>query len=151
VPTNSRIEELRRRVDKDPASIAFAQLAEEYRRTGQYEESVHVSRAGLTQHPGFVSARVTLGLSLMELGQYDEARATLESVVHAAPDNQAASRALAEISQRLGGAVPASLPTPANGANIHGTGRDAIEPALHELETWLAAIKTDRAIRERQR
>ena len=32
---NPRIDELRRRVDKDPSSIAFAQLAEEHRRMGE--------------------------------------------------------------------------------------------------------------------
>ena len=47
-----RIDDLRRRVQKDPASIAFAQLAEECRRAEQYEESVEVCRAGLAIHPG---------------------------------------------------------------------------------------------------
>ena len=37
---NPRIEELRRRVQKDPASIAFAQLAEEFRRAGRFEEAI---------------------------------------------------------------------------------------------------------------
>ena len=32
---NQRLEDLRRRVQQDPSSIAFAQLAEEYRRAGQ--------------------------------------------------------------------------------------------------------------------
>ena len=48
---NPRIEELRRRVEKDPASIAFAQLAEEYRRAASYEEAVATCRAGLIVHP----------------------------------------------------------------------------------------------------
>ena len=45
-----RIEDLRRRVQKDPASIAFAQLGEEYRRAGQSKEAVEVCRAGLAIH-----------------------------------------------------------------------------------------------------
>ena len=48
---NQRIEDLRRRVQKDPASIAFAQLAEELRRNGDYTESVDVCRTGLAIHP----------------------------------------------------------------------------------------------------
>ena len=36
----TRIDELRRRLQKDPASIAFAQLAEEYRRAGRYQDAV---------------------------------------------------------------------------------------------------------------
>ena len=66
---NPRIDDLRRRVQKDPASIAFAQLAEEYRRAGQFSEAVEVCRAGLAVHPGYLSARVTLGRALVELGR----------------------------------------------------------------------------------
>ena len=74
---NSRIDDLRRRVQKDPASIAFAQLAEECRRAGEYQEAVDICRAGLEIHPGYLSARVTLGRALVELGQLDEAQAEL--------------------------------------------------------------------------
>jgi tetratricopeptide (TPR) repeat protein len=99
---NPRIAELRRRVEKDPTSIAFAQLAEEYRRIGDYNEAVKACRAGLTRHPGYVSAQVTLGRALMELGEYDEARRELEAVLQVAPDNLAAIRALADIHERHG-------------------------------------------------
>ena len=95
--TTSRIEDLRRRVDRDPASIAFAQLAEEHRRNGDYEAAVRVARAGLVHVPGYLSARVTLGRALLELGQVDDARCELESVLATAPDNLAAVRTLAEI------------------------------------------------------
>ena len=37
---NPRLDGLRRRVQADPASIAFAQLAEEYRRAGNYAEAL---------------------------------------------------------------------------------------------------------------
>ena len=98
----SRIDELRRRVQSDPASIAFAQLAEEYRRSGQTEEAVRVCREGLTRHPGYLSARVTLGRALLDLGQLLGAREELEFVVAEAPENLAAVRGLAEISHREG-------------------------------------------------
>jgi len=101
---NPRIDELRRRVEKDPTSIAFAQLAEEYRRTGDYAEAVKVCREGLARHPGYISAQVTLGRALMELDQFDEACTELEAVMQAAPDNLAAIRALADIHQRRGDA-----------------------------------------------
>jgi len=99
---NPRIAELRRRVEKDPTSIAFAQLAEEYRRIGDYMEAVKACRDGLARHPGYVSAQVTLGRALMELGEYDEARKELEAVLRVAPDNLAAIRALADIHERRG-------------------------------------------------
>ena len=103
VSESPRIEELRRRVERDPSSIAFAQLAEEYRRRGDLAEAIKVCRAGLVRHPAYLSAKVTLGRALQETRQYEEARAELEEVLRFAPDNLAAIRCLAEIHQRGGG------------------------------------------------
>jgi tetratricopeptide (TPR) repeat protein len=102
VADNQRIEDLRRRVQKDPASIAFAQLAEEHRRAGQFQEAVDVCRAGLKIHPGYLSARVTLGRALIEIDQRDEAKGELELVLKSAPENLAALRGLAEILHHRG-------------------------------------------------
>ena len=99
---SQRIEDLRRRVQKDPTSIAFAQLAEECRRAGRYQEAVDVCRAGLALHPGYLSARVTLGRALIELDDLDAALAELEHVLKSAPENLAAIRGLAEIHHRQG-------------------------------------------------
>ena len=98
----SRLDDLRRRVGKDPTSIAFAQLAEEYRRAGQIHEAVDVCRAGLAIHPGYLSARVTLGRALLELNDLAAARTELEQVLKSAPENLAAIRGLAEIHHRSG-------------------------------------------------
>jgi tetratricopeptide (TPR) repeat protein len=99
---NPRILDLRRRVQADPASIAFAQLAEECRRAGSSEEAVRICRLGLARHPGYLSARVTLGRALIELGQLDDAFTELSTVNDAAPDNLPAIRGVAEIHQRRG-------------------------------------------------
>jgi tetratricopeptide (TPR) repeat protein len=97
-----RLEELRRRVQSDPASIAFAALAEEYRRAGRFRDAVDTSRAGLRHHPTYVSARVTLGRSLVELQEFDQAEREFAFVLRSAPDNLAARRALGELCwQRL--------------------------------------------------
>src|SRR5690348_1686890 len=98
----SRLEELKRRVEADPASIAFASLAEEYRRAARFEEAVEASRAGLRFHPTYVSARVTLGRSLMELGLFDQAERELHVVARSTPDNLAARRALGDLYWRQG-------------------------------------------------
>jgi Flp pilus assembly protein TadD len=97
---SERLEDLRRRVEKDPASIAFAQLAEECRRLGRHQESIDVCRDGLNRHPGYLSARVTLGRSLLHLGQLDEAEQELETVLQGAPENLAALRAMGDIYRR---------------------------------------------------
>ena len=144
---NPRLEALRRRVEKDPASIAFAQLAEEYRRGGDYQQAIAICREGLTRHPGYLSAQVTLGRALIELGQFDEARRELEAVVSVAPDNLAAIRALAEIHQHLGETETAHLGEPEIAAPpVVLTPRSEFDPALPVLEEWLAAIVADRAL-----
>jgi tetratricopeptide (TPR) repeat protein len=98
----SRIEELRRRIHKDPASIAFAQLAEEYRRAGRFAEAIDTCRTGLAYHPGYLSAHVTLGRALVETGDLDGAAEALARVHAAAPDNLAAIKGLADIHHRRG-------------------------------------------------
>src|SRR6187455_1431399 len=92
-----RIEDLRRRVLTDPASIAFAQLAEECRRAGDHQEAVDVCRTGLAIHPGYTSARVTLGRALIQLNRLDEAKLEFERVLKLVPDNLTAIRGLAQV------------------------------------------------------
>ena len=112
-----RIEELRRRVQSDPASIAFAALAEEYRRAERYEEAIETCKAGLVRHPSYLSAHVTLGRAFIEVGRLPEAREELEYVLKLAPENLAAIRGLAEIHHRMGedigdGHTDVSIPEP---------------------------------------
>ncbi len=102
MPEPTSLEQLERRVKADPTSIAFAALAEEYRRAGRYQEAIAVCRAGLERHPAYLSARVTLGRALIEVGELDEAKAELERVLAVAPENLAAIRGLAEIHHRRG-------------------------------------------------
>ena len=97
-----RIEELKRRVQSDPASIAFAALAEEYRRAGRFDEAIETCTTGLVRHPSYLSAHVTLGRALIEVGRLREARTELEYVLKLAPENLAAIRGLAEIHHRIG-------------------------------------------------
>lgn len=149
-----RIEDLRRRILKDPASIAFAQLAEEHRRAGQFEEAVRVSRAGLAQHPAYLSARITLGRALLEMGLYDEAAAEFEYVLKAAPDNLTAVRELADIKQRRGVAAaeignvdpqPGSAPAPVvEPAIAEDPPASTVDPVVAELEAWLAVLAEER-------
>jgi Tfp pilus assembly protein PilF len=140
---NPRIDALRRRLEKDPASIAFAQLAEEYRRGGDYEQAISICRDGLAHHPGYLSAQVTLGRALIETGQFDEARKELEAVLSVAPDNLAAIRALAEIHQNVGETEVPDLAEPE--LALPPTPPAQPDPALPVLEQWLAAIVADRA------
>jgi tetratricopeptide (TPR) repeat protein len=107
VSDNPRVESLRRRVQQDPSSIAFAQLAEEYRRAGRLQEAVSTARAGLGVHPAYHSARVTLGRALLELNQFEDAQREFEQVLKGAPENLAAIKGLAEAHHRQGDLVKA--------------------------------------------
>jgi len=100
VADNPRIQELRGRVQKDPSSIAFAQLGEEYRRAGNFEGAIKTCRTGLARHPGYLSARVTLGRALIETNALDEAEIELTEVLKSASENLAAIRGLADIYHR---------------------------------------------------
>jgi tetratricopeptide (TPR) repeat protein len=166
---SSRIDSLRRRVQKDPASIAFAQLAEECRRAGRPQEAIDVCRAGLAIHPGYLSARVTLGRALFSMGKLEAAHAELSQVLKGAPENLAAIRGLAEIYRRQG-ALPdallqyrAALRLAPNDPDLeqsvielsrvvqptvaaNGAGDRALR-TIAALEQWLSAIHVARAQR----
>jgi tetratricopeptide (TPR) repeat protein len=131
-----RLEELRRRVQGDPASIAFAALAEEYRRAGRFRDAVETSRSGLRHHPTYVSARVTLGRSLVELQELDQAERELAFVLRSAPDNLAARRALGELCwQRLRFAD----------ALIHFQAAQALAPKDPDLPGVIASLERELA------
>lgn len=128
-----RLEELRRRVQRDPASLAFAQLAEECRRSGLHQEAVRVCREGLSHHPDYLSARVTLGRALLGLDHLDQAGAELAGVLRIAPENLAALRGLAEVQQRRG-----------LDAQAHDLYRAALALAPHDPEILAAMDALDR-------
>ena len=99
---SGRIDELRRRVEKDPASIAFAQLAEEYRRAGRVKEAIETCETGLTRHPGTSPRASPSAARCSRPGQLDAAQDELKRVLRTAPENLAALRGLAEIHHRRG-------------------------------------------------
>ena len=104
---DSRIDELRRRLERDPGSRLFAQLAEEYRKAGEHAEAIRVARAGLVQHPSYASARLTLGRALLDSHDPAGARVELEAALRDAPDNILASRFLGQALDALGELGPA--------------------------------------------
>jgi tetratricopeptide (TPR) repeat protein len=99
---NPRIDDLRKKLDKEPGSRLFAQLAEELRKEGDLAEAVRVARQGLSHHPNYPSARMTLGRALLDSGDLASARREFETVLKGAADNILASRYLAECLEGLG-------------------------------------------------
>jgi hypothetical protein len=137
-----RISELERRVQMDPASIAFAALAEEYRRDGRLEEAIATCSAGLRRHPCYLSAHVTLARACVGLGRIADGRAEFERVLRLAPENLAAIRGLAEI-HSMESAAEQNEPSLALTNSIpQHTGSEP--PALVGLEHFLGAISRAR-------
>jgi tetratricopeptide (TPR) repeat protein len=135
-----RIQELRRRIQQDPASLSFAPLAEELRRAGRLQDAIDTCRAGLAIHPAYVSARATLGRALLDQGALDEALTELTTVLAVAPENLAALKGVAEIRERLAAdkAPPAASAAPPP-AESH------VSVVVRRLERFLDAILADRA------
>ncbi len=98
----TEIDKLREKVEKDPNSRLYVPLAEEYRKEGMMDEAIEVLQKGLERHPGYMSARVSLGKIYHAKGQMDEARIEFESVVKSIPDNLYAHKKLAEIYRDTG-------------------------------------------------
>ena len=103
---SARIEELKRRVQLDPASIAFAALAEEYRRAGQFEDAIATCRPGCSGIPPTCPPASRWAGRCSRLGRYDEARTNSNRSCASAPENLAAIRGLAEIHHRAGATCP---------------------------------------------
>src|SRR5262245_55420397 len=82
-PVNPRVDELRRRLERDGGPTAFAVAAEELRRDGEYEECVRVCREGLQRYSAYPSLQLTLGRALLEDGDPVLAHAELEAVLRA--------------------------------------------------------------------
>jgi len=132
--TNPRIQELEQRVQSDPSSVAFAALAEEYRRLARYDDAIHICRRGLERYPTYLSARVTLGRALIELNRLAEAEVELQQVLEVSPENLAAIRALADIHRHREEGLPEVAPPGSH-------------PALPALERFLGRIVAARAAR----
>jgi len=129
------IEQLRRRVARNPASVSFAALAEEYRRAGEYREAIATCRAGLTRHPAYVPPRLTLAQALLAVGQFQDARRELAHVLFIDPENPIARALLADVQEDR------VLMAPDAGEGRAGALTETDRRALAALERFLAAIR----------
>lgn len=91
------IDRLLKKLEKEPNSLIFLQLAEEYRKESYYDDALFICEEGLRRHPNYWSARVALGRIHKEMGHVDQAREELEKVIQAVPDNLLANKLLGDI------------------------------------------------------
>ncbi len=90
------------RLQRDPGSLAFAQLADLYRKAGRTREAVTLCREGLTRYPHYTTARLILAKTLAVEGTLAEALAETSAILELAPKDVQAHRLAAELQRRLG-------------------------------------------------
>src|SRR5712691_2647174 len=100
--SNPKVEELRFRLKSDPKSRIFFPLAEELRKVDQFDQAEQVLRTGLTQHPTYLSAWVSLGRVLHEAKKNHDAVEALGKALQLDPGNVVAARLLADSHFDLG-------------------------------------------------
>jgi pentatricopeptide repeat protein len=136
----SEITKLTERVTRDPKSKLFVPLAEEYKKMGDIEMSIHVLTEGLKNNPGYVTAKSFLGRLLMEKGDLAGAGKEFEEVVKAIPDNLLAQRKLGDIYALQGGSAQALL---------HYKVAHSLNPADEEISSFISDLEAGRTIKER--
>ena len=90
------------RLQRDPGSLAFAQLADLYRKAGRTREAVTLCREGLARYPHYTTARLILAKTLAVEGTLAEALAETSAILEVAPKDVQAHRLAAELQRRLG-------------------------------------------------
>jgi tetratricopeptide (TPR) repeat protein len=138
-PANPRIQEMRRRLEKEPNARLFSQLADELRKEGDLREAVRVCREGVQRYAAYPSLRVALGRLLLDSGDLAAARTELETALAAAPDNILAERSLGECLEALGDF---------SGARARYEAALALAPADAQLAARLRAIEEREAAEE---
>jgi tetratricopeptide (TPR) repeat protein len=100
--TASAIRRYEERLAKDPTSLAFAPLADAYRKAGRIKEAIDLCQEGLSRHPDFPAARMILARAYMADGNQEEALRELNRVAAITPDDVQCHRLLADLYRKAG-------------------------------------------------
>jgi len=90
------------RLAKDPTSLAFAPLAEAYRRAGRARQAIALCEEGLRRYPHYTMARVILAKAYLDEGNQEGALAELTAVVDREPGDVQSHRLLADLALKRG-------------------------------------------------
>lgn len=104
-PQEQREERIRRLEEarvRRPESLAFARLADEYRKAGRLERALETVREGLVRHPAYLGGRVVHARVLQDLGADEEAVHAFEKVLEVDPFNLVALQSLTDIHEARG-------------------------------------------------
>lgn len=93
----SRLEELKRVLQRDPTSRQFLALAEEYRKHGKVRDAIVTIERGLSIHTSSVAAYVSLGKAYQQIERWEEAIRAYQNALRYDRENLVAIRQLADV------------------------------------------------------
>lgn len=100
--TLSAIRRYEDRLAKDPTSLAFAPLADAYRKTGRSRDAIRLCREGLERFPQYVTARLILAKALLDDGDPDGAMSEVRTILETSPQEAQAHRLAGDLYRRAG-------------------------------------------------
>ena len=90
------------RLSKDPTSLAFAQLADLYRKAGRSADAIATCRSGLSRYPHYTTARLILAKTLLAENDPAGALVEIEAILQVSPKDVQCHRLAAEAHRRMG-------------------------------------------------
>ncbi len=90
------------RLARDPGSLAFAPLADAYRKAGRTRDAIRLCREGLERFPQYVTARLILAKALLDDGNPDGALEEVRTILAASPQEAQAHRLAGDLYRRAG-------------------------------------------------
>jgi tetratricopeptide (TPR) repeat protein len=90
------------RLARDPTSLAFAQLADLYRKAGRAADAAALCRQGLARYPHYTTARLILARACFEQRELDQALAELRTILEVSPKDVQCHRLAAEVQRARG-------------------------------------------------
>ena len=90
------------RLQRDPTSLVFSQLADLYRRAGRTEEAIALCRDGLVRYPHYTAARLILAKARVAQNDFEAALVELTAILEVSPRDVQSHRLAAEVHRRRG-------------------------------------------------
>ena len=90
------------RLARDPSSLAFAQLADLYRKAGRTQDAIRLCQQGLARYPQYTTARLILAKAWLTEQRLDDALGEIRTILEASPKDVQCLRLAAEIERRQG-------------------------------------------------
>jgi tetratricopeptide (TPR) repeat protein len=125
------------RLARDRESLAFAQLADLYRKAGRTGEAVALCREGLQRWPHYTTARLILAKTLLGEGQLEAAQAEVDAMLQTSPKDVQCHRLAAEVHRRAGRL---------DAAVVHLEQAVGLDPGDRESNALLSLLRADAGV-----